>query len=127
MNPRNEKTSARMDRAVEQKEQEVTAVATNNVAETTVEEDSIPDVSVPAETVQDKSVRQQRLTKAYNAANGRLRDAHVEEFNGYYQEEAAKLGEKWEPKLTPAQKAAKELERLLAEHPHLREKLNKTD
>lgn len=70
----------------------------------------------------DRTPQQEReagLNKAYAAANSRLRTAHQDEFNGYYQEEAAKLGIEWSPKPTPEQKAETEMRALLDTYPHL--------
>jgi hypothetical protein len=79
--------------------------------------------AVPDENMTPQQVRDTALTAAYNAANGRLRDAHRDEFNSYYAEEAKKRGQEWEPKLTPEQKAQQQVTDLFAEFPALRERL----
>lgn len=59
------------------------------------------------------------LREAYTAATQRLREAHREEFNGYYGEEAKQRGVEWSPRLSPEEKAKATLEALIAEHPDL--------
>lgn len=70
--------------------------------------------------------RSKILTKAYGSATAKLRDAHRDEFNQLYVEEAAALGEKWEPKLSPEQQAERDLTALLEAYPHLRQKFEPT-
>lgn len=66
-----------------------------------------------------ETTRQQALNAASSAAFRRLKDNHLDEYNTYYAEEAAKRGQKWEPKLNKHQKAEREFRRLLAENPEL--------
>jgi hypothetical protein len=66
-----------------------------------------------------KTERDEALRKAYAKATKRLREAHQPEFNALYAEEAKVLGYDWSPKPTKEEKARDELNRLLAEFPHL--------
>jgi hypothetical protein len=72
---------------------------------------------------QTKADRQKGLNAAYSAASKRLREAHQDEFNSLYQQEAADRGIEWTPKATPEQKAEQEMQALLAQFPHLVGKL----
>ena len=56
-----------------------------------------------------------RKSAARNAAEARLREAHKAELEGYLREEYAKVGLEYSPRLTAEQKAAKEIEALVAE------------
>lgn len=71
--------------------------------------------------------RNTALRQAYTAATSRLRDAHRDEFERLYQQEATNRGVEYTPRLTPEQKAEKQLADLLREHPHLRERVAATD
>ena len=77
-----------------------------------------PVVETPDEPSRDQIIRQ-----AYTAAGRRLRDAHHQEFLDYQVEECKARGVEWAPKETPEQRASAEFDRLLAEYPHLRERL----
>jgi hypothetical protein len=70
-----------------------------------------------------KPTRSQNLSAAYGAASNRLKEAHLDEWNGYMREETVKRGEKWSPKPTAEEKAEAELQALLKAHPHLAEKV----
>lgn len=72
------------------------------------------------EVTNEKATNQR---KAYGLAMKRLREAHREEFNTFMAEEAKTLGVDWKPRPTEAEKAAAELDALLAAHPELRERL----
>lgn len=61
--------------------------------------------------------------QAVAAADKRLREAHRDEWLGFAQQEAQARGVEYKPRPTPEEKAAAELDRLLAEHPELRERL----
>ena len=63
------------------------------------------------------------LRESYTVATQRLREAHLEEFNAFRQEEAKARGVDWTPRPTADQKARAELERLLAENPTLIDEL----
>jgi hypothetical protein len=61
--------------------------------------------------------------KAYSQATSRLREAHRDEFNQYMAEEATKLGFEWSPRLSPQEKALKDVQAILAEHPDLADRV----
>jgi hypothetical protein len=63
------------------------------------------------------------LRKAYGAASQDLREAHREEFDGYYEKRAAEQGVEWHPKPTAEQKAEDALRRLLADHPDVAQRV----
>lgn len=63
--------------------------------------------------------RQQALNAASGAASKRLKEAHLQEWNTYMAEEAARRNQRWTPKPSAEEKARQELQRLLAEHPGL--------
>ena len=73
--------------------------------------------STPITTKKDDDSAKMR--KAYGSAMTRLREAHRDEFNVFQAEEAKKLGIDWKPKATAEEKAAAEVDRLLAAHPSL--------
>lgn len=54
--------------------------------------------------------------EARTAAEKRLRDSHPEEFRAFMVEEHAARGVEYTPRLTPAERARKEIERLAQEH-----------
>lgn len=72
-----------------------------------------------ADAAAEREKRDKALKEAYVAATKRLRDQHQDEFNGYRQLEAAERGYEWKPRSSPEEKAAAELQRLIAEFPHL--------
>lgn len=63
------------------------------------------------------------LRQTYDMATQRLREAHREEFIGYRQDAATELGVEWQPRLTAEQRAERDFDALLAEFPHLKERL----
>lgn len=67
--------------------------------------------------------RSAALSKASSTAFNRLKEAHLDEWNGYMAAAAHELGERWTPRLTPEQRAEQELARLLADNPSLRAKI----
>lgn len=67
--------------------------------------------------------RDKRMSKAYTSAQKDLREAHQDEFNGYYQARAAEQGIDWTPRLSKEDKALAEIEKLLTDNPSLAEKL----
>jgi hypothetical protein len=75
------------------------------------------------QTEQKEGGRNTLLRQAYTAATSRLRDGHRDEFERLYQQEAQNRGVEYTPRLSPEQKAEKELADLLEKHPHLREKI----
>lgn len=56
---------------------------------------------------------------AYSAANKRLRESNPEQFKQFVGEEMKARGVDWTPRLTPAERARAEVQRLLTEHPEL--------
>lgn len=81
--------------------------------------DHKPPTTAPT-TKEDKA---KALGECYTAATRRLREAHLAEFNGYRAEEAKARGIEWTPQPTAAEKAAAEIERLLADNPGLAQAL----
>lgn len=71
----------------------------------------------------EKADRESGLRKAYSLATTRLREEFRTDFDRLYSEEAEKLGLTYTPKPTPEQKAKADLEKLLAEYPHLKDEL----
>lgn len=71
----------------------------------------------------DNDKRNKALTKAYGNATARLRKAHQDEFDAFYTEEAASLGETWKPKPKPRDAAKSKVEELLQEFPELKDEL----
>lgn len=67
----------------------------------------------------DSENRDSNLRKAYTKATQDLREKYREDFETFYSKRAAELGETWVPKPTAEQKAAQELEAILAQYPHL--------
>jgi len=67
--------------------------------------------------------RKTKLRKAYGQATTALREAHKTEFNDLYSKHAADLGVEWSPRPDAEQKAEQEFDQLLADFPHLRERL----
>jgi hypothetical protein len=64
-----------------------------------------------------------QLNAASGAAQKRLKEAHIDEFNKYMAEEASKRGQPWKPKASAKEKAKADFERLLAEHPEFADDL----
>lgn len=76
----------------------------------------------PAE-VSAQQERDAKLRKAYGVAAKQLREAHQDEFNELHQAAAAVEGIEWTPRATPEQKAADQIDALLAEFPNLKDRL----
>jgi hypothetical protein len=74
-------------------------------------------------TEQEQQDRASKLRKAYTNAQASLRTIHRDEFDRLYQEEAQKLGVDYTPKPSAEQKAEEQINTLLSEYPHLRERL----
>lgn len=72
----------------------------------------------------EEQKRGRLLKQAYSSATSRLREAHKEEFDGFYQEEAEARGVEYTPRPTAEQKAEAELASLLEKFPHLRSKVD---
>lgn len=69
------------------------------------------------------TTRQANLNAAAGAANKRLKEAHLDEFNKYMAEEANARGETWAPRPTAEQKAEEALRALLDANPGLASKV----
>lgn len=63
------------------------------------------------------------LRQAYSQASKDLRQTHREEFNELHRKHAIELGVDWEPRPTAEQKAAEQIEALLAQYPQLRDRV----
>ena len=74
------------------------------------------------ESAEQKETRESALRKAYSAATNDLREKFRKEFNEFYGKRAKDLGYEWQPKPTPEERAADEVERLFEEFPSLRER-----
>lgn len=72
--------------------------------------------------VNDASDAQALRRAAYTEANTRLREAHRDDFEKFYEEECKKVGVTYKRRLTDAEKAQQKIDQLLAEHPELRER-----
>lgn len=67
--------------------------------------------------------RQQLINKADSAAYRALRKAHLQEFNEAKQKAAAELGLDWRPRASAEERARKQINALLSEHPELQAEL----
>lgn len=67
--------------------------------------------------------RKALLRKAYAMATSSLRENHHDEFLDLQVKAAKDLGIEWEPRLSPAQRAVREFDALIAEHPFLKDRL----
>lgn len=63
------------------------------------------------------------LRKAYTTATTRLREQYRDDFDSLYSQAAEELGVTYTPKPKPEQRAEEQIAALLAEFPHLREKV----
>jgi hypothetical protein len=70
-----------------------------------------------------RSERDKLMSAAYTAAQKDLREAHQDEFNGYYQKECAARGIEWTPRKSKQDQALDQIVVLLQEFPDLGEKL----
>lgn len=87
-------------------------------------QDSTPEVEPTTEgTESADEKRSSLLRKAYGAATTRLREQYRTEFDALYSQEAEALGVEYTPRLTAEQKAEQQMQALLAEFPHLAEKV----
>lgn len=66
-------------------------------------------------------VSNKERTAVYTEALARLRTKYRAEFDGYLVEGYRKIGLDWTPRPNEVQKARNEIERLLSEHPELRQ------
>lgn len=74
-------------------------------------------------TPEERAARDKAFNAARGAADKTLRDAHVDEWNGYYQTELRERGYTWEPKPNPEAAALDQITELLRTYPELAEKL----
>lgn len=77
----------------------------------------------PIEKLTTAQERQKSLGAATTAANKRLKEAHLEEWNKLMAEEAKARGVEWKRRESPEEKAEKELTKLIEQFPHLAEKI----
>lgn len=82
--------------------------------------------STTTEVTEDKE-RAGKLRQAYGQATTRLREQYRDTFDSLYSQAAEELGVTYTPRPKPEQKAEAELQRLLTEFPHLREKITGGD
>lgn len=78
-----------------------------------------------SETTDASEVQKRRA--AYSAAETRLREAHHDEFRALVKEEADRRGVTYVFRKTETERAAAQLEQLLADHPELRERVAASD
>jgi hypothetical protein len=82
-------------------------------------------VTTEAEEATEGTTTQQVSSKersaVYTQAVARLREKYREEFDGYLVDGYRAIGIEWTPKPNETQKAKAEIERLLREHPELRQ------
>lgn len=67
--------------------------------------------------------RQALINKADSRAYRALRKAHQQEFNEAKQAAAAELGLDWRPRMSAEERARKQINALLSEHPELQDEL----
>jgi hypothetical protein len=78
-------------------------------------------IVVPEEISQ--SEKDKLMGQAYSAAQRDLREAHKDEFNGYYQKQCADRGIEWTPRKSKAEQALDTIQDLLTEYPGIAEAL----
>ena len=78
-------------------------------------------VVVPDEI--NQADRDKAMGQAYSAAQKELREAHKDEFNGYYQQQCAARGIEWTPRKSKAEQALDTIQDLLTEYPGIAEAL----
>lgn len=83
-------------------------------------------MTVTTEVTQNDQDRSEALKKAYRSATSLLREEKRDRFEELYVQEAKALGVEYTPRQTPEQKAEAELEALLTQFPHLRDKVAQT-
>jgi len=81
----------------------------------------------PKDNADYKEKREKALRTAYNLAEKDLKNNHLDEFNALRAAHTKALGFEWEPKKSDEQVAEETLLSLLAEFPHLREKITTTE
>lgn len=75
-----------------------------------------------AETTTDEKQKRQR--KAYTQATARLRENRRAEFDNYLAEESEKLGVEYKRRLTPEEKARRQMAELLQQYPGLADEVS---
>jgi hypothetical protein len=80
----------------------------------------------PDEQAESKSdnERTAKLRKAYGSATQKLREAHRDEFDTLYEQDAKALGVDYKRKPSAEEKAEADLKALLEAHPGLRDKID---
>lgn len=78
---------------------------------------------MPAKQKKEDKSANTVLRKAYTTATQQLREAHRDEFEGLYTAAAKDLGLDRSPRPNAEQKAEAEFDALLAEYPHLRDRV----
>ena len=71
----------------------------------------------------DQAEKDKLMGQAYSAAQRDLREAHKDEFNGYYQKQLAERGIEWTPRKSKQEQALDQILTLLQENPELAERL----
>lgn len=84
------------------------------------EHETVPTVGTDEPTAEDdesrKAQRTKAITKAYTDTAAWLREKYRDEYNAHQKALLAEQGVDWAPALTPAEKAAKQIRDLMAEH-----------
>lgn len=76
-----------------------------------------------SDSTPETSERDALLRKAYTQATQDLREAYPEEFATFRGQRSKELGVDWSPRLSPSEKARQDLDRLIADHPELVDRL----
>jgi hypothetical protein len=86
-----------------------------------VVEELKPGWATEGETAEGKETRENAVRAAYSKATTSLREEQRTRFHELVKAFAAEAGYEWRPQQTKAEKAAAEIERLIAENPDLAE------
>jgi hypothetical protein len=81
---------------------------------------------MPSKTTSKPEAVESQRNKAYNAAARRLRERFPKEWEEFVADEYAKRGLNYRRRLSPEEKARREIDRLFAEFPHLAEQYEPT-
>lgn len=81
----------------------------------------LPGAAYEGETDEQKQARQAAIRDAYSKAQTKIREDHLDEFNGLVRKYAEEYGYDWKPKPTAAEKRRAQIKALLDEDPSLRE------
>lgn len=71
----------------------------------------------------DAAEKDKLMGQAYSAAQKDLREAHKDEFNGYYSKQCAARGIQWTPRKSKEEAALDQITELLGQFPDIAEKL----